>query len=88
MPFNELAINTSFSFDKSGAIKETKFYRLKYDSDYKYAKLFIDKGLPLTISDIHSIDKPLPPQKRNDLISKLNYLNNLFTELASWINNR
>lgn len=80
MPFNELAINTTFSFDKSGAIKETKFYRLKYDSDYKYAKLFIDKGLPLTISDIHSINKPLPAQKRNDLISKLNYLNNLFTK--------
>lgn len=80
MPFNELAINTTFSFDKDGAIKETKFYRLKYESDYKYAKLFIDKGLPLTISDIHSIDKPLPQKRRNDLINKLSYLNNLFAK--------
>ena len=80
MPFNELAINTTFSFDKDGAIKETKFYRLKYESDYRYAQLFVNKGLPLTISDIYSIDKPLPQKKRNDLIHKLNYLNNLFTK--------
>lgn len=80
MPFNELAINTTFSFDKDGTIKETKFYRLKYESDYKYAKLFIDKSLPLTISDIHSIDKPLPQKRRNDLINKLSYLNNLFAK--------
>lgn len=80
MPFNELAINTTFSFDKDGAIKETKFYRLKYESDYKYAQLFVNKGFPLTISDIYSIDKPLPQKRRNDLINKLSYLNNLFTK--------
>lgn len=78
MPFNELAINTTFSFDKSGNIKETKFYRFKYESDYNYAKLFIAKGTALTISDIHPVDKSLSSQKRTDLISKLNYLNNIF----------
>lgn len=80
MPFNELAINTTFSFDKSGNIKETKFYRFKYESDYKYAKLFINKGSALTIADIHPVDKPLSTQKRTDLITKLNCLNNIFTK--------
>lgn len=80
MPFNELAINTTFSFDKSGNIKETKFYRFKYESDYNYSKLFIAKGTALTIADIHPVDKPLSSKKRTDLISKLNYLNNIFTK--------
>lgn len=80
MPFNEMAINTTFSFDKSGNIKETKFYRFKYESDYKYAKLFVAKGTSLTISDIHAVDKPLSTQKRTDLINKLNYLNAIFTK--------
>lgn len=80
MPFNELAVNTTFSFDKSGNIKETKFYRFKYESDYKYAKLFINKGTALTIADIHPMDKPLSSQKRTDLINKLNYLNAIFTK--------
>lgn len=80
MPFNELAVNTTFSFDKSGNIKETKFYRFKYETDYKYAKLFINKGTALTIADIHPVDKPLSTQKRTDLINKLNYLNAIFTK--------
>ncbi len=80
MPFNELAVNTTFSFDKSGNIKETKFYRFKYESDYKYAKLFINKGTALTITDIHPIYKPLSTKKRTDLINKLNYLNAIFTK--------
>lgn len=78
MAFNELATNTTFSFDKTGVIKETKFYRFKYETDYKYAKLFVAKGKLLTISDIHSVDKPLSAEKRTDLIKKLNYLNSIF----------
>lgn len=80
MPFNELAVNTTFNFDKSGNIKETKFYRFKYETDYKYAKLFLKKGQILTIADVHSVDKSLTADKRTDLINKLNYLNNIFTK--------
>lgn len=80
MPFNELAVNTTFNFDKSGNIKETKFYRFKYETDYKYAKLFLKKGQILTISDVHPVDKLLTADKRTDLINKLNYLNNIFTK--------